>query len=199
MACISPWPRMGLSTYIVCRLGASKPVSHMSRTSTIRSGSAGSRNRLASASRRGLLRMCGLPVGRVGCLPRHHDLQRAAVVVVVPRRAQARQLAVEVDADAPAHADHHRLAVHRLLPALEVLDDVSGDEGDALPGADNRFELRPLRLQLLAAVDLLPLGHFLEAGIESSASRARRGPAWRGGSRSRWAPSLRPSTARWMS
>ena len=29
-----PWPRIGLSTYMVCRLGASKPVSHMSRTST---------------------------------------------------------------------------------------------------------------------------------------------------------------------
>ena len=35
---------------IVCRLGASKPVSHMSRTSTIWSRSAGSRNHLASAS-----------------------------------------------------------------------------------------------------------------------------------------------------
>ena len=31
---------------------------------------------------------------------------------------------------------------------------------------DDRLELRPLRLQLLAAVDLLPLGHFLEAGID---------------------------------
>src|SRR5260370_1322661 len=28
MACISPWPRIGLSTYIVCRHGTSKPVSH---------------------------------------------------------------------------------------------------------------------------------------------------------------------------
>ena len=104
----------------------------------------------------GLVADVGLPVWRVRCLPRHHDLQHAAVVVVVPRRAQAHQLAVEVDADAPAHADHHRLAVHRLLPALDVLDDVAGDEGDALPGADNRFELRPLRLQLLAAVEPPP-------------------------------------------
>ena len=38
MACISPWPRIGLSTYIACRLGASNSVSHMSRTSTMRSG-----------------------------------------------------------------------------------------------------------------------------------------------------------------
>ena len=59
MACINPWPRMGLSTYIVCRPGASKPVSHMSRTYTIRSGSVAARNRFASLSRLGLLRICG--------------------------------------------------------------------------------------------------------------------------------------------
>ena len=59
IACMSPWPCIGLSTYIVCRLGASKPVSHMSRTMTMRNGSAGSRKRRASASRRDLLRMCG--------------------------------------------------------------------------------------------------------------------------------------------
>ena len=59
MACISPCPRIGLSTYIVCRHGASKPVSHMSRTITSLNGSFGSLKRLASASRRGLLRMCG--------------------------------------------------------------------------------------------------------------------------------------------
>jgi hypothetical protein len=34
MACISPCPRIGLSMYIVCIDGASKPVSHMSRTMT---------------------------------------------------------------------------------------------------------------------------------------------------------------------
>jgi len=49
MACISPCPRIGLSRYIVCRLGASKPVSHMSRTSTIWNGSAASLKRPASA------------------------------------------------------------------------------------------------------------------------------------------------------
>ena len=64
------------------------------------------------------------------------------------------------------HADHHRLAVHRLLAALEVLHDVAGDQREALLRADNRFELGPLRLQLLAAFDLFAFGHFLEADID---------------------------------
>lgn len=33
MACMSPWPYMGLSRYMVCTRGASESVSHMSRTS----------------------------------------------------------------------------------------------------------------------------------------------------------------------
>src|SRR5690606_7850562 len=57
-----PWPRIGLSMYMACMQGASKPVRHMSRTSTMRSGSVASRKRLASASCRGLLRMCACPV-----------------------------------------------------------------------------------------------------------------------------------------
>ncbi len=63
IACISPCPRIGLSTYIVCRLGASKPVSYMSRTITTLKVSCGSRKQLASASRRGLLGMCGCQSG----------------------------------------------------------------------------------------------------------------------------------------
>ena len=43
---------------------------------------------------------------------------------------------------------------------------IAGDERDALLGADDRFELRPLRLQLLAADGLLAFGHFLEAGVD---------------------------------
>ena len=65
MACISPWPFIGLSTYIVCMQGASKPVSHMSRTITSLSGSVGSLARLAISSRRafGRLPMCGCQAG----------------------------------------------------------------------------------------------------------------------------------------
>lgn len=53
------WPCMGLSTYMVFMHGASKPVSHISRTITSLSGSAGSRARLANSSRRRLLPTCG--------------------------------------------------------------------------------------------------------------------------------------------
>src|SRR5262252_8835496 len=139
MACISPWPRIGLSTYIVCSEGASKPVSHMSRTSTIRSGSAASRNRFARASRRDLLRMCG-------CQSAGSDAEPVITTLIAPRsssswcqsgRAQPHQLAIQLHADTPAHAHHHRLAVHRLQALLEVFDDVPSDELQALLGADD--------------------------------------------------------------
>ena len=47
-----------------------------------------------------------------------------------------------------------------------MLDDVPCDEGDALLRADDGLELRPLGLQLLAAVDLLALGCLLETGVD---------------------------------
>ena len=53
-----------------------------------------------------------LPVRGIGGGTGHHDFDRALIVLfVVPFRAQRDQLAVKVDADAPAHADDHRLAV----------------------------------------------------------------------------------------
>ena len=152
---------------MVCRLGASKPVSHMSRTSTICKESSASRNRLASASRRGLLRMCGCQSGRIGGGAGHHHLEPSlAIIFVMPFRAQAPKLAIEVDANPPAHADDHRLAVHRFKALVEVGNDVPGDELQAPLGPDNRFELRPLGLELLLALDFLTLGCLLEAGVD---------------------------------
>ena len=84
----------------------------------------------------------------------------------MPLRAQAPKLAIEVDANPPAHADDHRLAVHRFKALVEVGDDVPGDELQAPFGPDNRFELRPLGLELLLAVDFLTLGCLLEAGVD---------------------------------
>ena len=61
-----------------------------------------------------------LPVERVGGRARHHHLDHAPVVIrVVPVRPQRHDLAVELDADAPAHADDHGLAVHRLQPLVQ--------------------------------------------------------------------------------
>ncbi len=59
MACIRLCPFIGLSRYIVCMLGQSKPVSHMSRTMTSFKPSDGALNRLAMASLASFVRMCG--------------------------------------------------------------------------------------------------------------------------------------------
>ena len=85
---------------------------------------------------------------------------------MVPVRAQPYQLTVQLYADTPAHAHHHRLAVHRLQPLLEVFDDVPGDDLQALLGADDSLKLRPLGLELLLALDLLALGGVLEVQVD---------------------------------
>jgi hypothetical protein len=54
---------------MVCRQGASKPVSHMSRTITMRKGSRLSLKRLANLRRLSLLRMCGCQSGPSSALP----------------------------------------------------------------------------------------------------------------------------------
>ena len=80
----------------------------------------------------------GLPVHGVGGGASHHDLDCTAfVIAVVPAGTQAHQFAVDVDADAAAHADDHGLAVNDLQPLLEVGDNVLGDLPDALLRADD--------------------------------------------------------------
>ena len=81
-------------------------------------------------------------------------------------RTQRRQLTVKIDGDAAAHHHDHRLPVHHRQPVLEVFHQVTGDELDAVVGADHRLELRPLALQLFLALDFLPLGRLLELRID---------------------------------
>ena len=82
----------------------------------------------ASPSRRALFLMCGCHSGGVGGRAGHHDLDCSLVVIVfVPVGAKARQLPVEVDADASAHADDHRFAVEGIQALLEVGHDVLGN------------------------------------------------------------------------
>jgi hypothetical protein len=115
----------------------------------------------------GLVPDVELPVRPVVGGARHHDLHRAlAVVVVVPPRAEGGDLAVQLDADAPAHAHHHRLAVHRGQPVLEMVHQVARDELEPAPGSHHRLELRPLRLEPLLALDLLAFGRLLELGVD---------------------------------
>ena len=88
------------------------------------------------------------------------------VSVIVPAGPQANQFAVEVDTDAAAHADDHCLAMEDLQPLIEVVYDILGYLVDSLPRADHRFQLRPLRLELLPALHLLALGSLLELGVD---------------------------------
>jgi hypothetical protein len=112
----------------------------------------------------------GLPTRKVGRRPGHDDLDDTSIVgVIVPLRSQRDDLLVELDADATAHADDHPLPVHRGEAGFEVLDEITGDELQAVLRADDRFELCPFRLELLLALDLLALGCFLELGIDPGA------------------------------
>ena len=47
-----------------------------------------------------------------------------------------------------------------------MIDDVPGHEPQPLFRADHRFELRPLGLDLLLALDLLPFGRLLEVRVD---------------------------------
>ena len=98
----------------------------------------------------------------------HDDLHGPALVGGVdPSRAQCRDLLVQIDADAPAHADDHGLAFHRLQALLVVVDDVLGDELQALGRADDALHLRPLALELLLAVDFLAFGQLFELRVDA--------------------------------
>ena len=120
----------------------------------------------------GLAADVGLPFGRVGGRAGHHHLHRAlGVVAVVPAGPQPRDLAVELDADAPAHAHHHGLAVEGLEAALEVLDDVGGHQPEPPLGADHGLELGPAGLEPLGPLGLLALGDLLELVVDGGPGR----------------------------
>jgi hypothetical protein len=91
------------------------------------------------------------------------DLDEAFVIVgVVPVGAEGDDGVVELHADAPAHGDDHDLAVQCFEAALEVVDQVLGNEDDTAFGAKQRLQLCPAALELLLALDLLALGHLVE-------------------------------------
>ena len=88
------------------------------------------------------------------------------VVVTDPLRPQFGDGGVEIDRDAAAHGHHHGLAVHDFQPLLEVLDQIVGDQLDAVLGADDGLQLRPFGLELLLALDLFPFGGLVEIEVE---------------------------------
>ena len=104
----------------------------------------------------------GLPVGAVVGAAGHHHLED----VLRPLGPQLDQGVVEVDADAAAHADDHRLAVHRLEAFFKVRHQVGGHERDALGITHQRFEGSPLCFQLFLGGLLLAFGDLLKLLIE---------------------------------
>ena len=114
MAWSSVWSRSGLSRYIACRIGASKPVSSFAVTIRIFSGSAGSRKRsssFSSASRSRAIARC--PLGRSPLFDRHDD------VAGLRRQELVERLLVE-HAASRSNVDDLRLEAVRLDLLLEV-------------------------------------------------------------------------------
>ena len=107
-----------------------------------------------------------LPFERVAGRAGHHDFHHALFVVpVMPLGPQLADGLVNLKADAPAHAHDHRLAVHDFEARLPMLDQILGDEADALIRADDGFQRRPLGFELFLVGQFLALGGFLEVRI----------------------------------
>ena len=174
------------------RVEAGEP--HVADDDDLEAGRSGSLKRLASSSRRALLRMCGCQSSGIGGGAGHDDLDGAlASSSLVPLGAEGDEGVVEVDADAPAHADDHGLAVHGLEALLEVLDEV--------PRRSARCASRRRRWPRAAAHLVLsrslcstssPSVTSSNSAVELAAARLRPGRAWPGGFRSRWGRWRRP-------
>src|SRR5437016_5270537 len=108
-----------------------------------------------------------LPRGRVRSSTGHHELDRALLVIVaLPLWTQSDDCIVEVDADSPAHADNHSLAVERSVAGLEVLHEVFSNQGNALFRTYERFDACPLSLETLLLVQRLILGQLRDLGVD---------------------------------
>ena len=70
-----------------------------------------------------------------------------------------------------AHADDHRLAVHRFQSPLEVLDQAFRDPAKPFLAADKCFQRGPLGLELLLTILVFPFGVFHELGIDLGVHR----------------------------
>ena len=69
-------------------------------------------------------------------------------------------------AEAAAHADDHRLAIHCLKALLKMRHQVGGNERDALRVAHQCLQRGPFRLELLLLRQFLAFGDFLELRVQ---------------------------------
>jgi len=97
----------------------------------------------------------------------HDHLDGAFLVCLAcPFRPHADDFPIELHTDAPAHANHHRFAVHGFEPLFEVYDDVLSHEPQPFFSTDNGFELCPLGFELFLAFDFFAFGYFFEIFID---------------------------------
>ena len=85
----------------------------------------------------------------------------------MPVGTQRNDRVVQRNADAPAHAHHHRLAIERGDAILEVLHQIGGYARQALVAADQRLHRGPLLLGALGAGFVLILQQRFDLGIDT--------------------------------
>ncbi len=79
---------------------------------------------------------------------------------------------VQIHADTAGHAHDHGLAfrhgdaIQHVEPLPEVVDEVAGDQVDALGRSHRRLQRRPLGLELLLLLDLFPLRYLFELFVD---------------------------------
>ena len=105
----------------------------------------------------------------------------------MPVRPELDDGVVQVHADAPAHADHHGLAVQRLLASLEVLHQVRGNEIAAMICADRAPPPLPICFSAVPCARP-PRPRSPPRSPGRSSASARPTPASPGGFRSKSAP-----------
>ena len=166
---------------MVCMQGASKPVSHMSRTRTSFSGSAGSFARLASQIAARLVADVRLPFLGIGGDAGHHDLDGPrSVVIAVPVRSEFDDFLVKRNANAATHAHGHGLAIQRGDPRFQMIDEILGDKLQPLFGAHESLDRGPflfeplLLVQSSSSVRSETSASILGFSASSRSMRARR-------------------------
>ncbi len=156
---------MGLSMYIVCRrVEAGQPhVPHDHQPERV----VRVLDPLGEQLPAGLASDVALPMRRVRRRAGHDDLDDAAfVVVAVPVPAQPDDLAVERNADAAAHADDHGLAVHAGNTTLEMVDQIPGNQAQALLRPDDGLDVRQSSLEPFLLAFGLVLDQFGDLVVE---------------------------------
>lgn len=83
-----------------------------------------------------------------------------------PVRAQLDDRFVKVHADAAAHADHHRLAVHGFCAFLKMRHQIGGHEGEAFRIAHQRLQRGPLGFELFLLRQFLAFGDLLKLRVQ---------------------------------